>query len=121
MSDEQVMPNAKGPAKVQTPTGLIPPSEVKPEDISQSDAKFAALVDEAKRALPGLTPTWTDHNVSDPGVTLIEAAAQQVDLLSYRLAQIPETDRQKLIALVKDAPEGSKTAQASEILVKLLE
>ncbi len=33
---------------------------------------------------------WTDHNVSDPGVTLIEAFAQMVDQLIYRLNRVPD-------------------------------
>ena len=37
------------------------------------DRTFQDLVDDAKRLVQQRCPTWTDHNVSDPGVTLIEA------------------------------------------------
>ena len=43
------------------------------------DRGFQDLVDDAKRLVQQRCPTWTDHNVSDPGVTLIEAVAQMVD------------------------------------------
>ena len=39
------------------------------------DRHFQQLVDEAKRLVQQRCPEWTDHNVSDPGVTLIEAVA----------------------------------------------
>ena len=35
-------------------------------------------------------PEWTDHNVSDPGVTLIETFASMVDQLLYRLNRVPD-------------------------------
>ena len=36
------------------------------------DRRFQDLVDDAKRQIARRSPEWTDHNVSDPGVTLIE-------------------------------------------------
>ena len=39
------------------------------------DRRFQELVDEAKRMVQRRCPEWTDHNVSDPGVTLIETFA----------------------------------------------
>lgn len=38
---------------------------------SLDDRSFQDLVDEAKKKIPLYCPEWTDHNVSDPGVTLI--------------------------------------------------
>lgn len=54
------------------------------------DRRFQQLVDEAKRFIQQRCPEWTDHNVSDPGVTLIEAFAQMTDQLLYRLNRVPE-------------------------------
>lgn len=54
------------------------------------DRRFQQLVDEAKRYVQQRCPEWTDHNVSDPGVTLIEVFAHMVDQLIYRLNQVPE-------------------------------
>ena len=39
------------------------------------DRRFQELVDEAKRRVMQRCPEWSDHNVSDPGVTLIELFA----------------------------------------------
>ncbi|MEU3401082.1 putative baseplate assembly protein [Streptomyces filamentosus] len=54
------------------------------------DRHFQGLVDEAKRLVQRRCPEWTDHNVSDPGVTLIEAFATMVDQLVYRVNRVPE-------------------------------
>jgi predicted phage baseplate assembly protein len=54
------------------------------------DRRFQQLVDDAKRLVQQRCPEWTDHNVSDPGVTLIEAFATMVDQLLYRLNRVPD-------------------------------
>ncbi|MDI5961171.1 putative baseplate assembly protein [Streptantibioticus silvisoli] len=54
------------------------------------DRRFQQLVDEAKRYVQQQAPEWTDHNVSDPGVTLIETFAHMVDQLLYRLNRVPD-------------------------------
>src|ERR1043166_828157 len=54
------------------------------------DRRFQDLVDEAKRMVQKRCPEWTDHNVSDPGVTLIETFAYMVDQLIYRLNRVPD-------------------------------
>lgn len=54
------------------------------------DRSFQDLVDDAKRFVQERCPEWTDHNVSDPGVTLIEAFAWMTDLLLYRLNRVPD-------------------------------
>jgi len=54
------------------------------------DRRFQDLVDDAKRLVMRRCPEWTDHNVSDPGVTLIETFAHMTDQLLFRLNQVPE-------------------------------
>ncbi len=57
---------------------------------SLDDRCFQELVDEAKRRIPRLCPDWTDHNVSDPGVTLIELFAWMTEQYIYRLNRVPD-------------------------------
>ena len=52
--------------------------------------RFQDLVDEAKRQIPRFCPTWTDHNVSDPGITLIELFAWMTEQFLFRLNQVPD-------------------------------
>lgn len=54
------------------------------------DRRFQDIVDEAKRLIPRYTPQWTDHNVSDPGVTLIELFAWMVEMMLFRLNRVPD-------------------------------
>ncbi|GAB4145367.1 MAG: putative baseplate assembly protein [Candidatus Promineifilaceae bacterium] len=54
------------------------------------DRTFQQLVDEAKKRIPHYTKEWTDHNVSDPGVTLIELFAWMTETILYRLNQVPD-------------------------------
>ncbi len=54
------------------------------------DRTFNDIVEEAIGMIPRYAPEWTNHNPSDPGITLIELAAWMTDLLLHRLNQVPE-------------------------------
>ena len=64
------------------------------------DRRFQDLVDEAKRRVQQRCPEWTDHNVSDPGVTLIETFAWMTDQLLYRLNRVPDRNYVKFLELL---------------------
>lgn len=64
------------------------------------DRRFQDLVDDAKRLVQQKCPEWTDHNVSDPGVTLIETFAWMTDQLLYRLNRVPERNYIKFLELI---------------------
>jgi predicted phage baseplate assembly protein len=64
------------------------------------DRRFQDLVDDAKRLVQQRCPEWTDHNVSDPGVTLIETFAFMVDQLLYRLNRVPDRNYVKFLELI---------------------
>ncbi|MFN2588665.1 MAG: putative baseplate assembly protein [Actinomycetota bacterium] len=64
------------------------------------DRRFQDLVDEAKRLVQQRCPEWTDHNVSDPGVTIIEAFAWMTDQLLRRLNQVPDRNHVKFLELL---------------------
>ena len=64
------------------------------------DRRFQDLVDEAKRLVQQRCPEWTDHNVSDPGVTLIETFAYMTDQLIYRLNRVPDRNYIKFLELI---------------------
>ncbi len=64
------------------------------------DRRFQDLVDDAKRLVQQRCPEWTDHNVSDPGVTLIELFAWMTDQVVYRLNRIPDRNYVKFLELI---------------------
>ncbi|MFI8948071.1 putative baseplate assembly protein [Streptomyces sp. NPDC053750] len=64
------------------------------------DRRFQQFVDDAKRYIQQRAPEWTDHNVSDPGVTLIETVAHMADQIVYRLNRVPEKNHLAFLDLV---------------------
>ena len=64
------------------------------------DRRFQDLVDDAKRLVQQRCPEWSDHNVSDPGVTLIETFAFMIDQLFYRLNRVPDLHYIKFLELI---------------------
>ncbi len=76
------------------------------------DRSFQDLVDEAKKRIPLYCPEWTDHNVSDPGVTLIELFAWMMDMLLFRLNQVPRKHYVKLLELLGIQLQPPRAAMA---------
>jgi predicted phage baseplate assembly protein len=64
------------------------------------DRRFQELVNESKRLVQQKCPEWTDHNVHDPGVTLIETFAWMTDQVIYRLNRVPDKVYVKFLELL---------------------
>lgn len=64
------------------------------------DRKFQDIVSEARTLISRYCPEWTDHNLSDPGITFIELFAWMVDILLYRLNRVPEKTYIKFLDLI---------------------
>jgi predicted phage baseplate assembly protein len=64
------------------------------------DRRFQDIVDEAKRLIPKYCPDWTDHNVADPGVALIELFAWMSEMILYRVNQVPDLLYIKFLDLI---------------------
>src|SRR5579859_2270427 len=64
------------------------------------DRRFQDIVDQAKLLIPRYCPEWTDHNVSDPGVALIELFAWMTDMLLYRVNQVPDKAYIKFLEMI---------------------
>ena len=79
------------------------------------DRHFQDLVDDAKRMVQERSPEWSDHNVSDPGVTLIETFAFMVDQLIFRLNRVPDKLYLAFLDLVGVRPHapGAATVDAT--------
>jgi predicted phage baseplate assembly protein len=75
------------------------------------DRRFQDLVDEAKRMIPQLTPEWTNHNVADPGVALIELFAWMSEQVIYRLNQVPERLYVQFLDMMGVAPFPASAAR----------
>ncbi len=76
------------------------------------DRKFQDLVTEARAMIPHYCPEWTDHNLSDPGITLIELFAWMVDVLLYRINKVPDKNYIKFMELIGIRLEPPEPARA---------
>lgn len=69
------------------------------------------LVDEARRRIIHYCPEWTEYNLSDPGITLIELFAWMTELITYRLNQVPEKNYIKFLELLGMQREPASSAR----------
>jgi len=76
------------------------------------DRKFQDIVDEAKRLIPTYCPEWTNHNVSDPGVALIELFAWMTEMTLFRLNQVPDAFYTHMLNLLGFEPFPATAARA---------
>lgn len=58
------------------------------------------LVDEARKRITTYCPEWTEYNLSDPGITLIELFAWMTELMVYRLNKVPDKNYIKFLEML---------------------
>jgi predicted RNA-binding protein with TRAM domain len=51
---------------------------------------YEELVDEMISSIPNYTDTWTNHNPSDPGITILELLSWIAETTLYRINRIPD-------------------------------
>lgn len=76
------------------------------------DRRWADLVEEGRALIPRYAPAWTDHNASDPGITLVELFAWLAEMAQYRLNRVPSRHRRKFATLVGFELAGPRPAEA---------
>jgi len=79
------------------------------------DRRFDDLVEEGRRLIPTLAPSWTDHNPSDPGITLIELFAFIAEMLMYRANRVSDAHKQAFVRLLRGPAWAPKAPLAEEI------
>lgn len=78
------------------------------------DLRFQTdLVDEARKRIIHYCPEWTEYNISDPGITLIELFAWMTELMVYRLNRVPEKNYLKFLEMLGFQQEPAKTAETN--------
>ncbi|MFL6234457.1 MAG: putative baseplate assembly protein [Thermoanaerobaculia bacterium] len=76
------------------------------------DRRWADLVEEGRSLLPLYAPGWTDHNLHDPGITLMELFAWIAEMDLYRLDRVPAAHVRKFLALLGIVPLPPAGAEA---------
>jgi predicted phage baseplate assembly protein len=89
-------------------------------DIQLDDRRFQDLVSEARLRITRSCPEWTEHNVSDPGITLIELFAWMTEMTIYRLNRVPDKLHVTLLELLGIQLDGPSSA-ATDVRFRLVE
>ena len=61
---------------------------------------FNTFMEESLAKLPAYSEEWTDHNLSDPGITIIELLSWMADINSYRLNHLGEEHYRAFVELL---------------------
>ncbi len=78
------------------------------------DLRFQSdLVDEARKRIIHYCPEWTEYNISDPGITLIELFAWMTEMMVYRLNRVPEKNYLKFLEMLGFQMEPARTAETN--------
>jgi hypothetical protein len=73
------------------------------------DKTFKQLVEEAGKRIPVYAPDWTDHNLHDPGIMLLELFAWLTEMQVYRLNRVTEESYRTFFKLI--GLEGEEAAR----------
>jgi hypothetical protein len=79
--------------------------------MSLDDTDFESLAETARSLIPAVTPLWTDHNVHDPGIMLLELLAWVADQEIYALGRMRTDERLGYAALLGLRPRGPEPAR----------
>ena len=75
------------------------------------DRTFKDIVQQAVSLIPHYCPEWTNHNPTDPGITLLELFAWMTEMTIYRLNKVPEKTylaMLDMLGLVLSPPQPSR-------------
>jgi predicted phage baseplate assembly protein len=76
------------------------------------DRRWVDLVEEGRSLIPFYSTEWTDHNVHDPGITLIELFAWLAEMDIFQLDRIPERNLRAFLSLIGVRPNPPAPALA---------
>lgn len=79
--------------------------------VNLDDRTFDDIFNDALRLIPRYCPEWTNHNTSDPGITLLELFSWMTEMTIYRLNKVPEKTYLSLLELMGlslVAPQSSR-------------
>ncbi len=75
------------------------------------DRRWDDLVEEGRALIPFYAPDWTDHNLHDPGIMLLELFAWLAEQDLFELNQVTDRQRRKLLALAGVGPAPVRPAR----------
>ncbi len=82
------------------------------------DRRYQDIFDDARSRIPKYLPEWTDHNLSDPGITLLELFSWLSEMILYRLNKVPDANYIAFLRLMGVEQKAAAPAKA-EVTFKL--
>lgn len=82
---------------------------------SLDNRDFDQMVEEGRAQIPRLAPEWTDHNISDPGITLMELAAWLSEQNIYRFDRPSDEALRGFARLVLDDARREATLASTVV------
>jgi hypothetical protein len=64
------------------------------------DLDWTQLTAEGRLLVPASAPEWTNHNASDPGITLVELFAHLAEMLFYRVNRTSDANAREFLQLI---------------------
>jgi hypothetical protein len=64
------------------------------------DRRWNDLFEDGRANITRYAPQWTDHNLHDPGITLIDLYAWLAEMTNYRLNRVPSRHKRKFLELL---------------------
>ena len=83
------------------------------------DRRFADLVTEGRGLIPIHAPEWTNHNPSDPGITLVELFAHLTEMLIYRLDRVTTANIAAFLNLLDGKSRTAEELQGKDVAAEI--
>jgi hypothetical protein len=86
------------------------------------DRTYADLVREGIELIPSSAPGWTNHNASDPGITLVELFAYLAEIYLYRVDRVSAASKAKFLKLLTetdDSTAGDSQLHAAVVAMRM--
>ncbi|MER9247612.1 putative baseplate assembly protein [Mesorhizobium sp. M0590] len=80
--------------------------------LNLDDIDFERLLEKGRSSIPGLAPDWTDHNIHDPGIMLIELLAFEAEAQIYALSRLRRDEQLAYAKMLGVAPQRPVPATA---------
>ena len=74
------------------------------------DKDWSKIVEEARLLIPSFSREWTDHNASDPGITMLELFAWLEEIQRYRLNRTSAAIRERFFLMAGVRPLDAQPA-----------
>jgi hypothetical protein len=78
------------------------------------DLNWKQLAAEGRSLIPSSAPDWTNHNVSDPGITLLELFAHFAEMLIYRVNRTSDANLLEFLQLIDGKRRASTESDVQD-------